>query len=95
MESASIGGNFDTVNGDITLLDGSRIAGGITIEKPNSGWFNWGGNSRVPKIVIGPDSEVAGPMVFEREVELFVHETARIGTVQGAEAQRYSGSELP
>jgi hypothetical protein len=34
-------------------------------------------------------------MVFEREVELFVHETARIGSVQGAEAQRYSGSELP
>jgi hypothetical protein len=45
--------------------------------------------------VIGPDSEVVGAIVFKREVELFVHESARIGRVDGAEAKRYSGSELP
>jgi hypothetical protein len=45
--------------------------------------------------VIGPNSEVVGPMVFKREVELFVHESARIGRVEGAEAKPYSGSELP
>lgn len=95
LEAATIGGDVATVNGDITLLDGSRIAGGITIEKPSTGWFNWGGNPRVPKIVIGPNSEVVGPMVFKREVELFVHESARIGRVEGAEAKRYSGSDLP
>lgn len=95
LEAATIGGDVETVNGDITLLDGSRIAGGITIEKPSTGWFNWGGNTRLPKIVIGPNSEVVGALVFKREVELFVHESARIGRVEGAEAKRYSGSELP
>lgn len=95
LDAASIGGNVETVNGDITLLDGSRIAGGITVDKPNTGWFNLGGNNRLPKIVIGPNSEVAGPMVFKREVELFVHDTARIGRVEGAEAKRYSGSAMP
>lgn len=95
LEAASIGGNLETVNGDITLLDGSRIAGGITIEKPSTGWFNLGGNNRLPKVVIGPNSEVVGTMVFKREVELFVHETARIGRVDGAEAKRYSGSAMP
>lgn len=95
LEAASIGGNLETVNGDITLLDGSRIAGGITVEKPSTGWFNFGGNSRLPKVVIGPNSEVVGTMVFKRDVELFVHETARIGRVDGAEAKRYSGSAMP
>jgi hypothetical protein len=75
------------------VLDGSRVAGGIKIEKPSAGWFNWGGKQRSPSVVIGPNSEVAGELVFEREVELHVHDSARIGRVSGAEVKRFSGSE--
>jgi hypothetical protein len=42
-------------------------------------------------VIVGAESVVEGPLVFERPVELFVHETARIGEVEGAEPQRFSG----
>jgi hypothetical protein len=36
---------------------------------------------------------VDGTLEFEREVELYVSETATIGEVKGATAVRYSGDE--
>jgi hypothetical protein len=69
------------------------VGGGILVEKPSMGWFN-SGNSRKPRIVIGPNSVVEGPLVFEREVELLVHSTAKIGPVTGATAQAYT-DKLP
>ncbi len=82
LTQARIGGGIETVNGDIDVLDGSRVAGGIVMRKPNMGWFN--NNSRTPKVTIGANSVVEGKLVFEREVELYVHPTARIGPVEGA-----------
>jgi hypothetical protein len=38
---------------------------------------------------------VEGPMVFKREVNLYVHKTARIGQVTGATAVRSDGSTAP
>ena len=35
------------------------------------------------------------PLVFEREVKLYVHASARIGSVTGATAQRYDGANPP
>ena len=34
-------------------------------------------------------------MVFEREVKLYVHASARIGSVSGATAVRYDGATPP
>jgi len=45
--------------------------------------------SRTPRIVIGPNAVVDGELRFERQVELFVHPTAKIGTVTGASAKPY------
>lgn len=92
VEQTEVGGDIRTVNGDLEILDGSRVAGSLRIDKPGASWFNWGRQPRVPKVVIGANSEVAGPLVFEREVELWVHESARIGRVEGAEPKRFSGS---
>jgi hypothetical protein len=50
---------------------------------------------RTPKIVVGPDAVVEGDLVFEQEVKLYVHETARIGKVTGATPVRYSGATSP
>ena len=92
LTAAEVNGGIETVNGDITVGDGSTVRGGIKIEKPNRGWFSWG-EEKKPRVVIGANAVVEGELVFEREVELFVHETAKVGRIVGAQAQRYSGSK--
>ena len=44
----------------------------------------------MPRIVIGPDAVVDGALVFERDVVLFVHDTARIGAVPAPPPQAYT-----
>jgi hypothetical protein len=68
------------------------VLGGIKVQKP-SGW-SWG-KQKPPRIVIGPDSEVGGALVFEREVELYVHATAKVGRITGATPVRYDGANPP
>ena len=50
---------------------------------------------RDPRIVIGPNAVVEGPLVFERAVKLYVHKTARIGAVTGATAQSFDTPTAP
>ena len=78
MERAHVGGEIRTVSGDIDVGTGSRVDGGITVEKP-TGFFGIWTEQRPPRVVIGPGAVVAGPLVFEREVELYVHDSARTG----------------
>jgi hypothetical protein len=89
-------GGIDTVNGDITVGVGSHVKGGIKVEKPGTSWIpiHFGRNTP-PRIIIGPNAVVDGPLVFEREVKLYVHSTARIGKVTGATAIAYSGEHAP
>lgn len=93
LDGGRVQGIVRTVNGDISLRDGAS-AGGIEVEEPNRGWWNWG-SEKHPRVVIGAGSEVTGPMVFRREVKLFVHESARIGDVRGATPVRFSGEDAP
>ncbi len=91
-----VGGDIETVMADITVGADSHVKGRIHVEKPNNHGFNWSSRHREPpRIVIGPNAVVDGPLVFEREVELYVHDSARIGKVTGATAQRYSGATPP
>lgn len=88
-----VGGDVGTVNGGIELGPDTRVAGDLTVEEAPRRLITWGSReSRTPTIIIGPDSEVRGRLVFKREVDLHVHESARIGEVEGARAQRYSGA---
>jgi hypothetical protein len=52
-------------------------------------------NKRDPRVVIGPNAVVDGPLVFERKVTLYVHSSARTGPITGATAVRYSGALPP
>ena len=88
-------GGIATVNGDITVGIGSHVRGGITVEKPNSNWVPVSMKQRKLRIVIGPDAVVEGPMLFKREVTLYVHKSARIGQVIGATAVRYDTPRPP
>jgi len=94
LNGAEIGGNVSTVSGDINLADAAVVKGDIVVEKP-SGW-SWGKeNKRKPRIVIGPGSRVEGTIVLEREVDLFISDTAEVGGVSGEmsmdDAVRFSG----
>lgn len=82
-----------TVNGDITVGVGSHVEGGIHIEKPN---FSISFNApRKPRVIIGPNASVAGELRFEREVVLYVHRTASIGPVTGAEPVPFDTDAAP
>lgn len=89
LAGARVRGDVTTTHGDIVLSDGAQIDGGILVEKPTGGWWN-SDNKRVPRIVIGANAVVVGSLVFEHEVELFVHPTAKIGPVTGATAQAFT-----
>lgn len=88
-------GNLSNHNGNITVDNGSVVHGHVTVhpaqEQRRFLWMRR--DFDVTRIVIGRDSRVAGPLVFKREVELFVHETAEVGEIEGAEAVIFSGDE--
>lgn len=87
-----LAGGIETVNGDITVGIGSHVKGGIKVEKPR----RWSMKPRRdPRIIIGPNAVVEGPLVFERPVTLYVHTSARIGAVTGATAKPFSTDTAP
>ncbi len=89
LHKAHVGGGIKTVAGDIEIGADSSVDRGIHVEKSNS-WFNWGEDKPV-HVVIGPRAVVKGMLVFERDVELLVSDSAQIGEVKGAKPVRFSG----
>lgn len=88
-----VAGRIETVSGDVTVGVGSHVRGGIHYEKPGKIWFST--RQRDPRVVIGPNARVDGPLVFERKVELLVHRSAVIGAVTGATAVRFDTPTPP
>ena len=91
LEGGEVGGDVSTVNGDVELADGAVIMGDLVIEKPSG----WNSSKRTPRIVIGPGSRVEGVIRLEREVKLYISESAEVGGVEGEmtmdDAVRFSG----
>lgn len=87
IQQTQVGGKLETVSGDITVGAKSVVRGGIHVDKPKGLRF---GKNRTPRIVIGPNAQVLGELRFDRTVELFVHPTAKVGTVIGATAQSWT-----
>ncbi|MBN5144938.1 hypothetical protein JY471_20680 [Stenotrophomonas maltophilia] len=88
-----VGKDVETVNGDITVGIGSQVNGGVHVRKPNFSVSLTA--SRKPRVIIGPNAVVSGPLQFEREVVLYVHRTARIGPVTGAEPISFDAETAP
>lgn len=93
--ATEVAGDVRLANGDLTIGIGSRVRGGIEVRKPGTSWMPVRVGQRPPRVVIGPGAVVDGPLVFEREVTLYVHDTARIGPVTGAQPVRYSTPTAP
>lgn len=93
LDGSEVGGNLSTVNGDIELADGAVVKGDLIVEKPG-GW-GWNKDSNKPKVVIGPGSRVEGIIRLEREVKLYISESAEVGGVEGEmsleDAVRFTG----
>lgn len=89
-----LAGDIETVSGDVTVGAGSHVKGGLRVEKPDGISVSFG-DRRPQRIVIGPGAVVEGPMVFEREVVLYVHDSARTGRITGATAIRFSTATPP
>ncbi len=93
LDGAHVGGGLETVSGDITIGANSRVEGGLLVNEDHS-WFHWG-TSRKPRIVIGPHATVEGKLVFKREVDLYVSDSAKIGPVEGATPTKFSDDQAP
>jgi hypothetical protein len=90
LANAHVGGGIKTSNGNINILGQSRVQGGILVEAATVG-VSSGGST--PRIVIGPNADVQGPLRFEHPVQLYVSDQATIGPVTGATPIRFSGDE--
>ena len=95
LTASTVGRDVSTVNGDISVMDGAVIKGDLSVEKPHG--FNIGSrDSNKPTVIIGPGSRVEGKIILEREVKLYISETAEVGGVEGvmsmADAVRFSGN---
>ena len=88
IDGALVRGRIETVVGDVEIGPGSRIVGGIHVQE--GGWNR--PDDQAPRIVIGPDAIVEGPLVFEHEVRLYVSDRATVGTIEGATPIPFSGS---
>lgn len=88
MHAARVDGNVTNTNGGMMIMDGSQVQGDVKVKDAGDDPY-----SKPPKIVIGEKARIRGRLVFDRPVELYVHDSAEIGPVSGAQINRYSGRE--
>jgi cytoskeletal protein CcmA (bactofilin family) len=88
LQGASVAGGITTVNGDVYLASGSRVDGGIHVEK-NSGW-HISKKGKNPRITIESGAVVTGPLKFEREVDLYVGAGVQLPAIEGVQPQRFA-----
>ncbi|MET0935223.1 MAG: hypothetical protein ABWX83_04495 [Luteibacter sp.] len=91
LDSAHVGGGIETVNADVTIGENSKVEGGLLVKKPKMNWFS-SNEDRKPKIVVGPHAVVQGNLTFERDVDLYVSDSATVGKIEGATAKKFAGS---
>ncbi len=95
LANTHVGGGIETVSGDVTIGANARVEGGLLVDTSHSNsWFQWGVEKK-PRVVIGPHAVVDGTLMFKREVELFVSDSATVGKVEGATAIKFSGDAPP
>ncbi|MEM7612173.1 MAG: hypothetical protein AAF270_10860 [Pseudomonadota bacterium] len=97
LNNVMVNGNVENINGGMELKDGTRVAQSVIVRKPKSSGWSWGkkDKNKKPRIVIGRDVVIEGDLVLEQEVELYVHETAKIGAIVAeaieVDMMRFSG----
>jgi len=85
-----VGGGIHFVSNDVTVGIGSHVKGGISLRKPQ-----FSSQDRPPRVVIGPNAVVDGPLDFELPVQLYVHSSAKTGKITGATPIAFSTPTPP
>lgn len=85
LQGATVG-SLKNVRGGMVLEAGSRVLGELRVVKSRGGE-----DSDSVLVEIYADSEVVGPLIFERPVRLRIHESAQVGEIEGAEPEYFSG----
>lgn len=81
---SEIEGQISNRNGNIDLLGDCRVGGGVHMRSRRES------DQREPDVLtIGSGCEVVGEIVIERPAEVRAHESAVLGTVRGADVQRF------
>ena len=86
--AAEVGGSVSNVNGGMHLAAGSLVRGDLRVREARTD-----PHSKPPKIVIGRDSRVEGKLIFDRPVQLYVHQSAVVGPIEGADAISFTGED--
>lgn len=93
VEHSEVRRNFEMGDGSLELYH-ATIAGDLVVRK-KSFWEHVSLDLMFdifpPRIIIGPHSRIEGRLVANRRIELYVHETARVASIEGVEARYYSG----
>jgi len=92
LDESSVGKDIRFTNGK-TVLDESTVGGDIIINEAHGhNWslFNWGKNKK-PVVIIGRNSVVKGDIIAKQDIELYIHESAKVGNIEGAEAEYFKG----
>lgn len=90
--AVKVGHNVESRGGDITI-ESSVIERDVIIHKKRRNNLLWMPLWRIGKseIVIGPNSEIKGNLIAREDIDLFVHESAKIGSIVGADPIFFSG----
>lgn len=89
LEGAEVRQGLTTLNGDIHVGTGSRLYGGIHVEKNrNKSWFG-SGPQRNPRVTIEQGATVEGPLRFEREVDLYLAPGVQVAAIEGVPPRRF------
>jgi len=69
------------------------VRGALHVVEPEGNW--WNRRQRMPRVVIGAGSVVEGELLFEREVEMYVHPDARVGRQTGKSPRMIASPDAP
>lgn len=84
LSGTNVSDHVETINGSIRLLQGTVVEGNVKVGK-SWGWSS--GRNKPVKVEIGEDVQVLGDLIFERPVELKLHDSASVGEIIGKQVE--------
>lgn len=93
LTDSNVLGEVRTRSGEVRLEGNSHVHGDLLVRTNRCWGLCWSNDPSPARVVIGANARVDGRIKFEHRGELWVHEQARIGKVEGVEVQRFQGEQ--
>lgn len=91
LTDSNILGEVRTRSGEVRLEGSTHVHGDLLVRTNRCWGLCWNNTPKPARVIIGANARVDGRITFEHPGELWVHEQARIGKVEGVELRRYTG----